>query len=74
MARTFYAIQYAYGRNVVNHGNRPDYIYRFATQAERQRFLAEQAGESYPIAATDPLVRKAIRYATQIGDNWPMAV
>lgn len=75
MTRTFYAIQYAYGRGVVNNGNRPDYIYRFATLAERQRFLAEHDENKVdPIAATDPLVRKAIRYAAVIGNDWPQAV
>jgi hypothetical protein len=77
MARTFYAIEYAYGRHVVNNGNRPDYIHRFNTVAERQRFLAERAGSEHdvdPIDASDPLVRKALRYAAVIGDNWPMAV
>jgi 2-oxo-4-hydroxy-4-carboxy--5-ureidoimidazoline (OHCU) decarboxylase len=78
MSRTFYAIVYAYGRNVINHGTRPDYVHRFSTIAERQRFLAEHANDEQdvdPIDASDPLVRKALRYAAQIGDNWwPMAV
>ncbi len=73
--RTFYAIVYAYGRNVVNNGQRADHVYRFDTEAERVRFLDEQereGNEADPIAATHPLVKKAIRYAERL--DWPQAV
>jgi hypothetical protein len=71
-ARTFYAIVYAYGRNVVNNGQRADHIYRFTTEAERTRFIDEQEQDADPIAATHPLVKKALRYAEHL--DWPQAV
>lgn len=76
MARTFYAIAYAYGRAVVNGGNRPDLVYRFETLAARQQFLAcpPHEGDVDAASASDPLVRKALRYAAQLGDVWPVAV
>lgn len=76
MSRTFYAIVYAYGRNVVNNGNRADHVYRFETAAERTRFLDAQEREGVdadPVPATHADVRKALRYADQ-GFDWPQAV
>ncbi len=74
MARMFYAVVYAYGRDVVNHGNRPDQVYRFDTIAARQQFIRETSGDVDPIAASHPLARKALRYAAQLGAEWPIAV
>ena len=71
--RMFYAIVYAYGRTVVNQGNRADYVHRFPTIAERQAFIAQHE-DAAPASARDALVRKAVRYAAVIGDNWPIAV
>lgn len=74
--KTFYAIVYAYGRSVVNNGNRADHIHRFDTLAERIRFLDEQerAGvDADPVKATHPDVKKALRYVGQ-GAEWPVAV
>lgn len=76
MARTFYAIVYAYGRNVINNGTRADHVYRFSTEAERQRFVdeMERSGQDADaIRASHPDVKKAIRYAAQ-GLDWPQAV
>lgn len=72
MSRTFYAIVYAYGRNVVNNGQRADHIHRFNTEADRRRFIDEQDADADPIAATHPLVKKALRYAEHF--DWPQAV
>lgn len=73
MPRSFYALVYAYGRNVVNNGQRADHIHRFATKAERTRFIDEQEADTDPIEATHPLVKKALRYADK-GLDWPQAV
>lgn len=72
MTKQFYAIVYAYGRNVVNNGQRADHIYRFESIAERTRFLDAQEQDADPIAATHPLVKKALRYAEHF--DWPQAV
>ena len=76
MKRTFYAIAYAYGRTAVNNGNRPDQVYRFDTIAARQQFLSNPPveGDVDPAGANHPLVRKAVRYAAQLGAEWPIAV
>lgn len=76
MGRSFYAIKYAYGRGVVNNGNRADEVYRFDTIAERTRFINDWEREGVaadPINANAPEVRKAIRYAG-LGFGWPQAV
>lgn len=76
MTRQFYAIEYAYDRDVVNNGQRADHIHRFATVAELVRFLDQQerAGvEADRIGASHPLVKKALRYSEQ-GSEWPVAV
>jgi hypothetical protein len=76
MERKFYAIKYAYGRNVINNGNRADEVYRFDTIAERTRFVNDWEREGIdvdPVPASHPEVRKAIRYAAQ-GFDWPQAV
>lgn len=70
--KTYYVIVYAYGRNIVNNGQRADHIYRFSTVAERIRFLSDQDQDADPIAATHPLVKKALRYAEHL--DWPQAV
>lgn len=72
MAKQFYAIVYAYGRNVVNNGQRADHIHRFDTVAARTRFLNDQEQDADPIAATHPLAKKALRYAAHF--DWPQAV
>lgn len=74
MKKQFYAIVYAYGRNVVNNGQRADMIYRFDSVAERTRFLNDQEQEADSIAAIDPLVKKAIRYYADHNLDWPQAV
>lgn len=74
--RQYYAIEYAYGRNVVNNGNRADHIYQFSTEGERVAFIdqTERAGtDADPIKATHPLVKRALRYIEQ-GSDWPVAV
>lgn len=71
-----YAIVYAYGRDVENHGNRADQIHRFRTQAERTRFLDEQESgglQADAIRQAHPKVRKALRSAAQ-GYDWPQLV
>ena len=76
MSRTFYAIVYAYGRSVVNNGNRADHVHQFATVGERTAFIdsMERDGhEADPILATNPTVKKALRYAAQ-SQEWPIAV
>ncbi len=72
MKRTYYAIVYAYGRGVVNNGQRADHVYRFETMAERTRFLDGLDTDADPIEATHPLVKKALRYAVHL--DWPQAV
>jgi hypothetical protein len=76
MSRTFYAIVYAYGRNVVNNGNRADHIHQFTTIGERTAFIDEmerKGQDADPIAATHPDVKKALRYA-ESGLDWPQSV
>lgn len=76
MTRSFYAIKYAYGRNVINNGNRADEVYRFNTVGERTRFINEWEREGVDVdavSANHPEVRKAIRYAA-LGIDWPQAV
>lgn len=79
MSRTFYAIEYAYGRTVVNNGNRPDRVHQFATIAERDRWIADgppdvtASGYREEAGARHPLVRKAQR-AAELGLEWPQAV
>lgn len=70
--KKFYAIVYAYGRNVVNNGQRADMIHRFESVADRTRFLNDQEQDADAIAATHPLVKKAIRYSEHM--DWPQAV
>lgn len=76
MSKQFYAIEYAYGRNVVNNGNRADHIHLFATEGERVRFLddCEREGtDADALKATHRLVKRALRYVEQ-GADWPVAV
>jgi hypothetical protein len=76
MSRTFYAIEYAYGRDVVNNGNRADHIYVFQTEGGRVAFIdrCERTGtDADPLNATHPLVKRALRYVAQ-GAEWPVAV
>ena len=76
MSRSFYAIVYAYGRNIVNNGNRADHVHQFANKAEMLRFVDAQEREGNdadPIAASHPDVKKALRYAGY-GLPWPQAV
>lgn len=71
-----YVIVYAYGRDVVNHGNRADQVHRFKSQAERVIFLngCELDGvQADAIGQAHPKVRKALRYAKQ-GADWPQLV
>lgn len=75
-SRTFYAIEYAYGRGVINNGQRTDHIHAFSTEGARVAFIdqRERGGvEVDPLPATHPLVKRAIRYAEQ-GADWPVAV
>ena len=76
MPRKFYAIKYAYGRNVVNNGTRADHVYQFDTLAERDRFVADEDGndaEVDAVSARHSDVRKALR-AAALGLEWPQAV
>lgn len=76
MARMFYAITYAYGRNVINEGTRADHVHQFATIAERDRFVADNDGNGEDVdavSARHPDVRKALR-AAELGLAWPQAV
>lgn len=68
----FYAIVYAYGRDIVNNGQRADHIHRFASIGERTRFISSQELDADPIAATDARVKRALRYAERL--DWPQAV
>lgn len=76
MSRAFYAIVYAYGRNMINGGTRADHVHHFRTVAERARFVADHDGNPSDVDAassTHPLVRKAVR-ADRAGCAWPQAV
>ncbi len=77
MSRHFYAIVYAYGRDVTDEkGNRADKVYRFVSEAARVAFIDRQEQEgnqSDAIPATHPKVKKALRYA-EYGLPWPQAV
>ncbi len=73
---TCYAIVYAYGRDVVNNGNRADSVHRFPSAAQRTRFLHDQETGGFQadaIKQSHPSVRKALRYAAQ-GADWPQLV
>lgn len=71
--KKFYAIVYAYGRNVQNlNGTRADHIYKFDTVAERTRFIDEHGEDADALKATDARVKKALRYAEHF--DWPQAV
>lgn len=74
--RSFYALVYAYGRHINNEGNRADYVYKFASEAERTRFIDDQeraGNDADPVKASHPDVKKALRYADR-GLDWPQAV
>ncbi len=74
--RFWYAIEYAYGRHVLNNGLRGDLVYRFATKAERNSFVDRREREGVdvdPVRATDPRVKRALRYYAVLKD-WPIAV
>ena len=76
MPRSYYALVYAYGRRIINNGNRADHVYKFDTEGERTRFIDEQerdGNDADPVKATHPDVKKALRYAQQ-GLDWPQAV
>ena len=67
MPRTFYAIVIFPAATVVH---------RFATVAERTQFVAQLPPDhtAQAASAAHPLVRKALRYATQLKSDWPIAV
>jgi hypothetical protein len=67
MPRTFYAIVISPAATVVH---------RFSTVAARTQFLSQLPPGHTAQAATaaHPLVRKALRYATQLESDWPIAV
>lgn len=74
--RRWYAIEYAYGRGVINQGSRADHIHAFDTKAERNAWVdkAERSGtQADPINATHPIVQRARRYAA-LGLEWPVPV
>lgn len=54
-ARMFYAIEYAYGSNVINKGGRADKVYKFERKAARDKFVSD--GNQYVGAGE----RKAIK-------------
>ena len=66
MPRTFYAIVIGV----------PTMVHRFSTVAARTQFLSQLPPDhtAQTASASDPLVRKALRYAAQLGDVWPVAV
>ena len=41
MSKQFFAIEFAYGRNVLNNGNRADRYHAFKTAAARDAWVAE---------------------------------
>lgn len=60
----FYAVKYAYGSTVVNHGNRPNTVYSFRTRTERDEFVEhgdtdyiDQSGYREEISADHTYVR-----------------
>lgn len=77
-SRWWYAIVYAYGRDADNRrGLKADQIHRFATQAERDAFLAGFEGsetDADALASADRRVRKAIRVAEHAGLDWPIGI
>ncbi|HEY1011158.1 MAG TPA: hypothetical protein VGE07_00540 [Herpetosiphonaceae bacterium] len=75
--RSFYAIEYAYGRTKhTGGGTRANKIHQFASKAEQVRFVSDcerQEINADELKATDPRVRRAQRYAAQ-GLEWPQSV
>ena len=74
--RHFYAIAYAYGRDVINNGIRADQVHRFPTKAARVAFVHDNNGKPNDVdslPAKDTRVQTANRYAAQ-GLEWPIAV
>lgn len=79
MARMFYAIEYAYGRGLVNNGPRADRVHQFMTIAARDRWVSDgppnttDGGYREELPARHARVRKAQR-AAAVGLEWPQAV
>lgn len=70
----FYAIKYAYGRNVINNGNRSDQVHRFTTVAERTKFINDWSSEHVDVdalKATSATIKRANRYTQQGWYDWP---
>jgi hypothetical protein len=58
MKRRYYAIEYAYGSDVLNNGQRADRVMHFDSKEERNTWVAEGPppigpGERMPISATE---------------------
>lgn len=69
MAMRYYGVQFAYGPGVVNHGIRGDFIYRFASRAARDAWVAERTGRA-PLAASTRFVRRLVRADERGGNVW----
>lgn len=76
MQKKWYAIVWAYGRDVVNQGNRADHIHQFKSKGARDAFVDAQERDGQqadPLPGGSPLVQRARRYAAQ-GLDWPVPV
>lgn len=75
--RYFYAIEYAYGSQVINRGGRPDLVHRFTSKWDRDRFVLagnfQGPGERRRLRADRPAYRQAQAKAAA-GLEWPIAV
>lgn len=75
----YYAIEYAYGGDVLNHGNCADVVHCFTSKAARARFVAHgpvqttAAGYREAVRADHSYVRWAKREAAK-GREWPIAL
>lgn len=71
----FYALEYAYGPGVINDGNRPDRVFRFATDKERIEWVnagpddLDAPGYRDAIRGTSKAAQKARREAAK-GLDW----
>jgi hypothetical protein len=74
-AEMFYGIEYAYGRSVVNHGQRADRVLEFTAKRLRDAWieagaLVDGPGARDAISARNPLVRKATGLIDGDADGW----
>lgn len=73
----FYAIEYAYGRAVVNNGTRADRLVEFTRRELRDAWVAVTAGQSFnnagyreALKARDLRIRKAHGLEDGNGEGW----